>query len=233
MVELGERLGHKGVIISRYPNGGFDPKEEDAPFWDRVCDAGIPVQIHIGSFRAGPTTIPLSGVRYMGQVAGSKSGTQVIPVVEDLLFSGILDRWPQIKFVMVEGNIGWIPTMLEQTDDLFLRYRFWTGGARMKLLPSEYFYRNIYNTFLLDPFGVANRQRCGIDRIMWSTDFPHSTGDWPNSRVTMERNFRGVPYEDVKKMTCTTAATLYRVRVPDRTSIEAPGRVAEPVAALS
>ncbi len=31
--------------------------------------------------------------------------------------------------VLVEANIGWIPTLLEQIDDMFLRYRFFTKAA--------------------------------------------------------------------------------------------------------
>jgi predicted TIM-barrel fold metal-dependent hydrolase len=208
-------LGMRGVIISRFPNGGFDPEEADAPFWDLCESADVPVQIHIGSFSRETGEVPLSGARFMGQVAAHKSGVGVFPVVEDFIFSGILNEFPRLKFVLVESNIGWIPTLLEQTDDTFLRYRFWAGGGDWKLMPSEYFYRNFWTTFMVDTAGLALRYRCNIDHIMWSTDYPHVGGDWPNSRISLERNFRDLPYDEVKKMIHGNAKKLYKLNVPD------------------
>jgi predicted TIM-barrel fold metal-dependent hydrolase len=150
----------------------------------------------------------------VGAVGATKSGTDVIPVVTDFLFCGVLDRFPRLKIVLVESNIGWIPGMLEQTDDTFLRYRFWTGAADMPLLPSEYFYRNMWATFMVDTVGMANRYRCNVDHLMWSTDYPHTNSDWPNSRVTLERNFRGLPYAEVKRMVHDNARALYKMELP-------------------
>jgi predicted TIM-barrel fold metal-dependent hydrolase len=127
------------------------------------------------------------------------------------MLSGIFDRFPNLKVVLVEANIGWIPTVLEQSDDMFLRFRFWTGGHKLKKLPSEYFYENMRSTFMIDTVGVSLRHKCGLDNIMWSTDYPHSGTDWPNSRVTLERNFAGVPRDEVKKMVRDNAASLYKI----------------------
>jgi hypothetical protein len=64
----------------------------------------------------------------------------------------------------------------------------------------------------VEPVGLT--ATAGLDHIMWSTDYPHTGSDWPNSRVTLERNFRGLPYAEVKKMTHDTAGELYRISVP-------------------
>ncbi|MSQ61515.1 MAG: amidohydrolase [Dehalococcoidia bacterium] len=221
-------LGMRGAIISRFPNGGFDPSEEDAPFWDLCQSADFPVHIHIGSFfrdEGMSGGVPLTGRRFMGAAGSTKSGGMTFPVVEDIIFSGILDDFPALKVVLVEANIGWIPTLLEQTDDMFLRYRFWTGGADMKMLPSEYFYRNMYSTFMIDTVGMALRYRCGIGHAMWSTDYPHTGSDWPNSRVTLDRNFRGVPYNEIKMMARDNAVKLYKLNVPEKEGLpEIPAR---------
>ena len=49
---------------------------------------------------------------------------------------------------------------------------------------------------------------------MWSTDYPHSGTDWPNSRVTMDRQFRGLPLDHVRKFVHTNARELYRIPLP-------------------
>ena len=45
---------------------------------------------------------------------------------------------PRLRALLVEANIGWIPAMLEQTDDMFLRYRWFTGTtAPLPTMPSR------------------------------------------------------------------------------------------------
>ena len=83
-------------------------------------------------------------------------------------------------------------------------------------MPSRVMHRNMWATFILDTVGVEQRHRMNVDHIMWSTDYPHTASDWPNSRISIERNFRGVAADDVKKMLHTNAKELYRLDLPDR-----------------
>ena len=123
-----------------------------------------------------------------------------------------------LKIVLVESNIGWIPTLLEQSDDMFMRYRWYTGAVNeQKEMPSTIFFRNFWATFMVDTVGMDLRHRMNVDHLMWSTDYPHSGSDWPNSRLTIERVFRDVPKAEVKKMLHTNCKQLYRLdHVPDR-----------------
>ena len=124
---------HRGVLISRMPSGDFDFTPEDEPFFARATEAGLPVVVHIGSFlrpnpnlrRFGFTDLP-----FLGQAGAIKAGSHTLPVACDLLFSGLFEKFPDLDVVLVEANIGWIPTLLEQSDDMFLRYRFFTKPTR-------------------------------------------------------------------------------------------------------
>jgi predicted TIM-barrel fold metal-dependent hydrolase len=206
-------LGHRGVILSRYPSGGLKPVPEDDQFFALAQEAGVALHIHIGSFTPNAGPLPTDGLEYLQLTAANKAGADAIPVVAQFLLSGIFDRFPRLKVVLVEANIGWIPTVLEQIDDIYLRFRFWTNTTSLKRMPSEYFYDNFRSTFLMDVHGVANRHKCGLENIMWSSDYPHSATDWPNSRVILERNFRGVPGAEVKKMVHDNAAALYKIEL--------------------
>src|SRR5436190_15046070 len=150
------RRNHRGVVITRWPNGSYDPKDEDDRFFARAQEADMPVHVHIGSFRrSAPGHTAADGPLFIGQVGASRSGNNVVPVMEDFLFSGVFDKFPALRAVLVESNIGWIPAVLEQTDDIFLRYRFMFGGEKLKLMPSEYFYRNMWVTFMIDTVGMT------------------------------------------------------------------------------
>jgi hypothetical protein len=60
------------VVISAFPNGSIDPlPEEDAPFWSRVEEIGIPVAVHIGSFfpqavGGGAKTVDMQSLAFLG-----------------------------------------------------------------------------------------------------------------------------------------------------------------------
>jgi predicted TIM-barrel fold metal-dependent hydrolase len=67
---------------------------------------------------------------------------------------------------------------------------------------------------MIDTAGLELRHHLNLDHVMWSTDYPHSGTDWPNSRVTMDRQFRGLPLDDVRKLVHANARDLYRIPVP-------------------
>lgn len=220
------KAGHRGAIISAFPNGSHNPMPEDDAFWARAVEADIPVIIHIGSFvpempkPAKTNDAPFSSLQFLGKAAWTKAGGQTLGVVCDILFSGIFERFPTLKILLVESNIGWIPTLTEQADDMFKRYRWYTGAVeKMTSMPSEIFYRNFYATFMVDTVGVELRHRMNLDHIMWSTDYPHSGSDWPNSRDTIERVFRGVPKQEVKQMLHGNCKALFKLdHISDRLS---------------
>jgi len=212
--------GYRGVLVSAFPSGRVEPSRDDDPFWARVQEAQIPVALHIGSFHADG---PVKQRRFepeavLPRASISKSGANTVPLVARLVFSGLFERMPGLRVLLVEANIGWIPAMLEQTDDMFLRYRWFTGTAeRLPTMPSRVFHRNFWATFMVDTVGMDLRHRLNVDHLMWSTDYPHTGTDWPNSRVTIDRVFAGVPADQVRRMLHDNCKALYRmVEVPER-----------------
>lgn len=223
-LEYATKSEHRGCVISMFPNGSLRTREEDDRFWALAQEADFPVVIHIGSFLA-EGTLPKrdagkawTGLRFIGSAAWTKAGGQTLKAVCDVLFSGIFERFSRLKIVLVESNIGWIPTLLEQADDMFRRYRWYTGVVtEMTELPSQIFHRQFYATFMIDSVGVELRHRMNLNHIMWSTDYPHSGSDWPDSQVTLERVFRGVPKDEVKRMLHDNCKALYGLDyVPSR-----------------
>ena len=211
-LEWALEAGFPGVLISLFPGGGAEPSAADDPFWGRAQEAGVPVALHIGSFHAdGPVKKRrFEPLAVLPRAAISKSGANTVPLVARMIFSGLFERFPGLATVLVEANIGWIPAMLEQTDDMFLRYRWFTGtDATLPTMPSRAFHRNFWATFMIDTVGMELRHRLNLDHLLWSTDYPHTGTDWPNSRVTIERVFRGVAQGDVKKMLHDNVKALY------------------------
>ena len=204
--------GARGLILSSYPNGTFNPSIEDESFWSEVQDWDYAIHLHFGFFNP-----PGSAA---GTLAGRKPpptgallprlGSSVFKPLADTIYMGLYERFPKIKMVGVETGIGWIPFFLETLDDNFLRHRF-NSGWHLKMMPSEYFKRNVWATFVTDPLGVELRHKVGVEHIMWSTDYPHVQTDWPNSQRTLAGDMRNVPEDEVRKMVRDNAVKLYRL----------------------
>ncbi len=214
--------GHKGAVISRMPSGKYEFSEEDEPFFARCCEADMPVVIHIGSFLrskgggGGGKPPDFRNLAFLGAAGAIKAGSHTIPVVSDLMFSGMFRKFPDLKIVLVEANIGWIPTLLEQCDDMFYRYRFFTEASGKMAMPSEVFHRHFWATFLIDSVGMDLRHRLNTSHIMWSTDYPHTASNWPNSRQVIDKQFHGLPHAQVKQFLHSNCKKLYNLNhIPD------------------
>jgi len=132
----------------------------------------------------------------------------ICEVVSTLTFTGVLERHPTLRFVLVECGIGWIPYFLERMDQTFEKHRFWTQSI-IKEKPSTYWYRQGYATFIRDLVGVRERHHAGVGNIMWSTDYPHSDSTWPRSREALAEHCRDVPADEQALIAGGNAARLY------------------------
>jgi predicted TIM-barrel fold metal-dependent hydrolase len=207
--------GHRGVLISTYPNGTIDPAPEDDPVFAEIQESGLPVGIHLGSFTPPEQARRPWNIReipFLGSAAQGKSGKNAIATTCNILFSGVPQKFPQIPIVLVEANMGWIPTTLEQTDDMFFRFRWFTGAVeKMPETPSALFHRSFWAGFLVDTIGVELRYHMNLDHLMWGSDYPHTATDWPHSRITIERNFRGIPNDEVRLFLHENCKRLYHL----------------------
>jgi uncharacterized protein len=205
-LERGAKAGLRGALI-----WGTAPEDRPYseriydPFWAKAQELRVPLSLHIvtgarGQQVRGDFSQMLSLYTLLAQpIQGSLCA---------LVFSGVLDRFPELKFVSAENDIGWLPHFIARMDHAWERYHHMVG-ARLELLPSEYCRRQVYATFMDDRVGVANRELIGTDNIMWSSDYPHSDSTWPHSREVIAKDFEGVSEADRRKILADNAVGLY------------------------
>ena len=128
----------------------------------------------------------------------------------DLLFSGALQRHPNLKFSLAEGGIGWIPYILERSDFVWERHRHYMKNIDFDSRPSELFKKHLWGCFIDDEFGVKNLDLIGHDKVMLEIDYPHSDSNWPNSRKRAGEVLADVPDDVVTKIAETNARELFR-----------------------
>jgi predicted TIM-barrel fold metal-dependent hydrolase len=209
-----KKEGLRGAAIWQYPPRELSfTSDHYERFWAAAQDLGIPVSLHISTGH-GPTKDfrTLHGIEsYRCSINGRAQ--EVTDALLDIILSGVLERFPKLKVVVVENEIGWIPFWLGQCDKYFERHRMIEPLAITKR-PSEYFYRQIYATFFNDEVGGRLLSWWGVDNCMWSSDYPHSNTTWPDSRRVVARDMGHLPAAARAKLVRTNAAQLYKLQVP-------------------
>ena len=194
--------------IPLFPPEGDYGDEKWNPMWEAFRDAGIPVGLHVGGRRPGTPTVNIyeSAPRFMTGLVMSK--LTMAEAVSELIHGLVMQRYPDVKFVAVEGQIGWISFFRYYSDHLWEKHRFWTN-SQLEEPPSHYFARQVYATFMEDPVGLRERDHIGIDNIMWASDYPHSETTWPNSKALTDEWFTPFGEEEKAKILWKNCATLY------------------------
>ncbi|MCU1394304.1 MAG: hypothetical protein JWM34_2732 [Ilumatobacteraceae bacterium] len=192
----------RGALLGRYPSGGEAMTDDDDRFWATAEALHVPVSIHV-SFAT-----EAQGDKKRMKLTGDMRFFDAPIRAAQFINGGVFDRFPGLQLVLVEVDVSWIPYVKEQMDDRFLRASV-SGRARIDAVPSHYFARNIFATFVTDRYGMSNRHAVGVSQILWSTDFPHGGSDWPNSRATAASQLEGVPDDEAAQILGANAAALY------------------------
>jgi predicted TIM-barrel fold metal-dependent hydrolase len=180
--------GFVAFLMKRYPNGELSIEPEDDPVWEAIEASRMPVTIHVGLIAGMP-----SGRQRAESLPGTGHFHDAPLRMLQFVFSGVLDRFPKIRVPFIEVDCGWIPYFEDQADDNFQRHRKTSlKDAKLSRLPSEYMHEFFPAAFITDPFAVESRHRIGVDRMLWSSDYPHITTDWPLSWKTIAATFDAV-----------------------------------------
>ncbi|HYV58873.1 MAG TPA: amidohydrolase family protein [Acidimicrobiia bacterium] len=167
------------------------------PFFGACAETGTVVCMHIGSSSKMPATSGDAPVA----VAATLSFGNAMSSLTDFLFSGVLVRFPTLKLAYSEGQIGWIPYILERADDVWLEHRAW-GGVRdiVPEPPSTYYYRQVFGCFFRDRHGIESLDTIGVDNTTFETDYPHTDSTWPHTKKVAQELMGGLPDDVVEKI---------------------------------
>ena len=140
------------------------PTDHYERFWAAAQEMEMPVSVHIlTGFGYVKTRYERKGLeRYRGSV--NLKLAEIIDSLMDIIFSGVLERFPRLKIVLVENEIGWLPYVLEQWDYYFDRHRP-TDPLTIDKLPTEYFNRQVFATFFNDAVGAHNLDLVGARQL--------------------------------------------------------------------
>ena len=184
------------------PGGYWDP------FFSACEETGTVVNMHIGSSSKMPST---SGDAPPA-VGSTLTHTNATFSLVDFLFSGVFVRFPHLRIAYSEGQIGWIPYILERADKVWEENRGRGGVAdRVPELPSSYFSTHVWGCFFDDAHGLRSVAEIGEDNITYESDYPHSDSTWPHTAKIAEEQMADLTDEQRRKILRGNAISLYGI----------------------
>ncbi len=117
------------------------------PFVEACAETGTVINMHIGSSSKMPST----SADAPPAVGSTLTFNNAMMSMTDWLFSGLLVKYPKVKLAYSEGQIGWIPYILERADKVWEDNRAWGGVAdKIPEPPSTYYFKNMTGCFFDD-----------------------------------------------------------------------------------
>jgi predicted TIM-barrel fold metal-dependent hydrolase len=115
-----------------------------------------------------------------------------------LTLGGVFDRHPELRLMLTEIRLDWIPATLQFLDRFYDEHRA-DVPARRK--PSEYWHSNcLAGASFIHKVEVEMRDEIGIETILFGRDYPHFESTWPHTRQWLQDAFQGVPEDELRLM---------------------------------
>jgi predicted TIM-barrel fold metal-dependent hydrolase len=206
-------LGLKALLIpSRCPKGHSPSHAAFDPIWAMAQEAGLPIVFHVGGeeklepgyFNNGLPKVKdfHGGEENFTSVSFMKIPQSVELTLAAMIFDGVLDRFPRLKFGVIELGASWLPSWMRYLDAGY--GAFYKGEERLKKLsmkPSEFVKRQVRVTpYPHEDAGwiVANS---GEEVCLFSSDFPHVEGG-RNPVKRFDDSLAGLPQRAIDRFYC-------------------------------
>ena len=183
------------------------------PLWAAAEDLDMSIALHINSNRpadheefglAGVAVAPLFFINgdYWPRMS-----------IADMIFSGVFDRYPKLRLVVVEYEAAWAAPFLKRMDFQYEMSRTGIMGHRLKddKVPSDHFHSNVYLGIMQDGLAIQLREIIGVDNLLWGNDYPHVESTFPRSQQFLEEIFADCTEEEKVKIAGANAERVYRL----------------------
>jgi predicted TIM-barrel fold metal-dependent hydrolase len=193
-------LGLKTFLMPISPGTDIDDKPIDFSsaamdaVWDEIEEAGLPLTHHIGESQPKiPSEVNSVAVAMMVNIDSFRE------MFSKYIFGGILDRHPRLRIGWFEGGIAWVPPALQDAEHVLASYR------HMLAHQPEHDVRYYWDThmcasFMVDALGLKQIDEIGIDKVMWSSDYPHNESTYGYSERSLASVVDAVGPEDAVRV---------------------------------
>ena len=217
------KLGFRALTLPCKPIwGGHDHTHlnynlpEFDPLWAVIQDCDLPMTFHVSTGR-DPRASRGDGGAVINYAVHSLAPT--MEPIANLCASGVLERFPGLRFATIEAGIGWVAWAIEAMDEAYLKHHMFVR-PKLKQLPSEYFRQHGFASFQEDRSGLDLAREHGlVDCFLWANDYPHHEGTWPHSAQAIERTMGRLNESERARILGLNAARLFKFEIPEREQV--------------
>ncbi|MDA1074681.1 MAG: amidohydrolase family protein [Proteobacteria bacterium] len=219
-IERCAKLGFRGISMPCKPVWG--PPDHEAinynlpefdPLWACVQDVDLPITFHVSTGR-DPRTSRGNGGAVINYAVHSLAPT--MEAIVNICASGVVDRFPKLKFGTIEAGIGWVAWALQAMDEAYKKHHMFVR-PKLDRLPSEYFQTNGFASFQEDKVGLDLAREHGlVNNFLWASDLPHHEGTWPHSAQAIERTMGQLNDTERARVLGLNSARIFGFEVPAR-----------------
>jgi predicted TIM-barrel fold metal-dependent hydrolase len=177
------------------------------PVFKAACDTATVLCCHIGS----SSRAPMISSDAPPSVGMSMSSVMSTYTLLELIWAQFWAEFPDLRFSLTEGDIGWIPYFLWRSEHVYRRHRGWTKAKFPKGLsgPSDVFRKHIYTCFISDKVGPNLLDWFSLDNVCWESDYPHSDSNWPFAPEDVLETLGHLDDPAINKITHENAMAAY------------------------
>ena len=204
-------LGFRTATLPIKPAGDLRYNDRSLePVWDYAEANGIVLTFHIST---GLVLVQEKGPG-AAVINYTKLSFENQNLVAYFVCSGVLDRHPKLKIVVVEAGASWIAALGERMDESYSAHHYYVS-PKLSRKPSEILYSQVLATFQYDRACLNNIPITGHKCMVWASDYPHMEGTFPHSKKVVAELFSDNPEisPDVKAdILGRTAAELFGIK---------------------
>ena len=210
------------VVIGTNVRGRNLDLPEFLPFFARMNELNVPIIMHsdgLSPYQNHPAAGDRTGWSERGPFSADYPIWWMIThpfehmiAIARIIYSGLLDRFPNLKFILEEGNVGYAPYLFDRLEEgrefgeLLYGPRVHLGGPKRH--PLEYLEHFHWAVESEDSLIDEVIKRWGADRILFSSDYPRHDTPWPESVAGMKKALSGFSAADQAKVMFENAARL-------------------------
>ncbi len=208
-----EQLGAAGVAtIQGAVNGHLWSDDFFDPLWRELDRLNAPFGLHVSflgqvadDFRRRYSGHPRTDI--VANTLGL-GGFFAQTAVAELILGGVLERFPNLRPVIMESCVSWLPWLLWRLDEKWETYHQ-DVDYHLSLKPSDYFRRQCWAVVECEE-DVAKYtvDFMGDDNLLVSTDFPHHDAPFPDGIKTF-LGLAGLSEVSKRKILWDNAARLF------------------------
>ena len=209
------KMGYVGVCFNCRNLEDTPPYRDPVydPLWARCAEMDIPVTLHSITGRVHDPLHPhnedelMDAPRLALDIYNEIQGT----LGSDIIFGGVLDRHPDLKIVVSEFELSWLPNFAFRLDMIKDGFASRITLPKLEMKPSDYLRERCYFGWIDDGRGMLGVEEVGADRVMWGSDFPHVRSVGVDAQSVVGKMLSKLSPEDQDKIVGLNTAELYNI----------------------